>query len=147
MKSRRKAHYRTNKYGTTYFVAEHDFNRSIRLIWRGGRAYVGRSQIWKMKCLHCGKAVFFYRNDQGSRVFFDEIGHPWPKHGCMDRKGKLQRVPMSETEPVIRDRSEPDAQSDAKKKTQRPVKVPKEPNLSRRERLERLRRGGGRLVR
>jgi len=28
--------------------------------------------------------VFFYQNSAGSRVFFDDIGPPWPKHPCTD---------------------------------------------------------------
>lgn len=33
------------------------------------------------KCPQCGALVYFYRNN-GSVVYFDEIGPPWPKHGC-----------------------------------------------------------------
>jgi hypothetical protein len=32
----------------------------------------------------CGAAVFFYRSPHGGRVFFDELGIPWPKHPCTD---------------------------------------------------------------
>lgn len=35
-------------------------------------------------CPVCGAEVFFYRNEHGSRVFFDELGPPWPKHPCTD---------------------------------------------------------------
>ena len=35
-------------------------------------------------CPECGEPVFFYANDYGSRVFFDELGPPWPKHPCTD---------------------------------------------------------------
>lgn len=34
------------------------------------------------KCPVCGAAVFFYRSPDGGRVFFDELGPPWPKHPC-----------------------------------------------------------------
>ena len=37
-------------------------------------------------CPECGEPVFFYANDYGSRVFFDELGPPWPKHPCTDLK-------------------------------------------------------------
>ena len=33
-------------------------------------------------CPVCGEQVYFYSNDYGSRVYFDELGPPWPKHGC-----------------------------------------------------------------
>jgi hypothetical protein len=26
--------------------------------------------------------VFYYENEHGSKVFFDELGWPWPKHSC-----------------------------------------------------------------
>lgn len=39
-------------------------------------------------CPVCNAKVFFYANDRGSRVYFDHLGRPWPKHGCTDgRKG------------------------------------------------------------
>jgi hypothetical protein len=28
--------------------------------------------------------VYYYENEHGSKVFFDEIGWPWPKHSCPD---------------------------------------------------------------
>ncbi|MCC2314170.1 hypothetical protein [Cellulomonas xiejunii] len=30
----------------------------------------------------CRAAVYFYANEHGSRVYFDEMGPPWPKHPC-----------------------------------------------------------------
>ena len=36
-------------------------------------------------CPVCGAAVFFYQNKFGSRVYFDELGPPWPKHPCTDQ--------------------------------------------------------------
>jgi hypothetical protein len=35
-------------------------------------------------CPVCGSQVFFYQNAAGSRVFFDDLGWPWPKHPCTD---------------------------------------------------------------
>lgn len=35
-------------------------------------------------CPVCGASVFFYQSISGGRVFFDEIGPPWPKHPCTD---------------------------------------------------------------
>lgn len=34
------------------------------------------------RCPVCKEAVYFYRNENGSAVFFDEIGPPWTKHPC-----------------------------------------------------------------
>ncbi len=36
------------------------------------------------RCPECWQPVFFYANTAGSRVFFDHLGPPWPKHGCTD---------------------------------------------------------------
>lgn len=35
-------------------------------------------------CPVCGAQVFFYQSPNGGRVFFDELGPPWPKHPCTD---------------------------------------------------------------
>lgn len=35
-------------------------------------------------CPVCGEKVFFFQARNGVRVFFDEVGPPWPKHPCTD---------------------------------------------------------------
>ena len=40
------------------------------------------------KCPECNAAVFFYQSPLGGQVYFDELGHPWPKHPCTDRSRK-----------------------------------------------------------
>jgi hypothetical protein len=35
-------------------------------------------------CPVCGAAVYFYQSPFGGRVFFDDLGPPWPKHACTD---------------------------------------------------------------
>ncbi len=37
------------------------------------------------RCPECGEPVYFYASPYGGRVFFDELGPPWPKHPCTDR--------------------------------------------------------------
>jgi hypothetical protein len=34
------------------------------------------------ECWHCKQPVFYYQNEHNSRVLFDELGPPWPKHAC-----------------------------------------------------------------
>src|SRR6266496_108912 len=34
------------------------------------------------ECRTCHRPCFFYQNDRGSKVFFDSLGPPWPKHSC-----------------------------------------------------------------
>lgn len=36
------------------------------------------------ECPVCHQRVFFYRSPHGGRVFFDDLGWPWPKHPCTD---------------------------------------------------------------
>lgn len=36
------------------------------------------------RCPVCNTPVFFYANAAGSRVYFDDLGPPWPKHPCTD---------------------------------------------------------------
>lgn len=36
------------------------------------------------RCPICRQAVYFYANSYGSRVYFNELGPPWPKHECTD---------------------------------------------------------------
>ena len=38
------------------------------------------------ECPVCKKKVFFYQSSFGGRVFFDDLGWPWPKHPCTDRQ-------------------------------------------------------------
>ena len=40
------------------------------------------------RCPVCGASVFFYQSTEGGRVFFDELGPPWPKHPCTSPLGK-----------------------------------------------------------
>lgn len=40
------------------------------------------SVTWPTKCPSCGDSVFFFQCDCESKVFFDELGPPWPIHDC-----------------------------------------------------------------
>lgn len=35
------------------------------------------------RCPVCEKSVFYYESEHGGKVWFDELGPPWPKHPCM----------------------------------------------------------------
>ncbi|GHF12551.1 hypothetical protein GCM10017044_03140 [Kordiimonas sediminis] len=35
-------------------------------------------------CPVCKAPVFYYENSHGGKVFFDELGPPWPKHYCTE---------------------------------------------------------------
>jgi hypothetical protein len=43
-------------------------------------------------CPVCGAAVYFYQSPYGGRVFFDDLGPPWPKHPCTDNSLTRQYI-------------------------------------------------------
>lgn len=80
----RRGHYRTNANGTTFWVRDHEVHQEEYLLeYRNNKPFInGQRVIPNYKCPKCGREVFFYQNEHGSKVFFDELGWPWPKHGC-----------------------------------------------------------------
>lgn len=42
-----------------------------------------RKSARQTSCPMCKKEVWFVEHN-GGKVYFDELGDPWPKHGCMD---------------------------------------------------------------
>ena len=54
------------------------------------------------RCPVCQAAVFFYQNSFGSRVFFDELGPPWPKHPCTDMPHFKSRTASASFAPLKR---------------------------------------------
>lgn len=56
----------------------------IHSITKSFESYVNPNAI----CPICGSTVFFYQSPEGGRVFFDELGPPWPKHPCTDNKAE-----------------------------------------------------------
>ena len=55
--------------------------------------YLVSCTIPNAKCPVCGSPVFFYRSPNNGRVFFDDLGPPWPKHPCTS--GKYERATLS----------------------------------------------------
>lgn len=43
------------------------------------------------RCPQCRAQVFFYSSPDGGKVFFDDLGPPWPKHPCTDSGPKSTR--------------------------------------------------------
>ena len=114
---RRSGHWRTSKNGNTHWVSGHDVSRSSwsspppTFRWapssgppspvvptaipaevqtaRPARAtLVGPNAT----CPVCGASVYFYSNAAGSKVYFDDLGPPWPKHPCMDLRARRGNV-------------------------------------------------------
>lgn len=118
---RRDGHYRTSKYGKRYYVDTHTVERNrwpshsrpaavVPLLTRypeigSGRCSTACFIVPNAHCPVCGEPVFYYQNERGSRVFFDELGPPWPKHPCTDSsthtlteaKGGGLRMPQART--------------------------------------------------
>jgi hypothetical protein len=44
-------------------------------------------------CPVCGALVFFHQSSNGGRVFFDRLGHPWPKHACTNDRSVPKAIP------------------------------------------------------
>lgn len=100
----RSGHWRTNSYGTKYWVSEHRVSRDDWGIWgcENNSGSGARSSMYLISpfrynsvdsftnpnalCPVCGAPVFFYMSPYGGRVFFDELGPPWTKHPCTDNK-------------------------------------------------------------
>lgn len=40
------------------------------------------TKTWPTSCPSCSASVFYFSCDHGSKVFFDELGSPWPIHDC-----------------------------------------------------------------
>lgn len=38
----------------------------------------------RSRCPICDASVYFYQSPEGGKVYFDELGPPWPKHPCTD---------------------------------------------------------------
>ena len=56
-------------------------------------------------CPVCGDNVFYFQSISGGRVFFDDIGWPWPKHSCTDSNNPSKRGCRSEVRQLMRNRS------------------------------------------
>ena len=52
------------------------------------------------KCPVCRAAVFFYQSPDGGRVFFDELGPPWPEHPCTDWSSAPASLDPSSIAPI-----------------------------------------------
>lgn len=110
----RSGHWRTNQSGTRSWVSGHTVDRDAWSHPGGGNLLGGlalgtdlfgaqsrklssRSDgtvpsftVPNARCPECGALVFFYQNVAGSRVFFDDLGPPWPKHPCTDMPAQPQ---------------------------------------------------------
>jgi len=107
----RSGFYRTSSNGNVHWVAGHWVERDD---WRRFSAYPvnkgryihldasisyddirGGASIFvkpNARCPVCGSPVFYYENVNGGKVYFDELGPPWPKHPCLDDPYAVRRA-------------------------------------------------------
>ncbi len=78
----RDGHYRTSTNGVQYWVDGHWVDRDIWDTTDAEFTYSTDSRAYPAACPVCQARVFFYQNAAGSKVFFDHLGPPWPKHPC-----------------------------------------------------------------
>lgn len=94
----RRGHYRRSPNGGYHYVQPHTVSRgsggrSSRSSGGGG-SWSPRpvEHVWvhpmplepNATCPVCGARVYFWKNKAGSKVWFDALGRPWPKHPCLD---------------------------------------------------------------
>jgi hypothetical protein len=99
VKFERAGHWRTNWRGTRFWISPHSVDRdsfgwtgfpnahlSTRLPVAQQSSFVSSNSLLNPNatCPVCGQKVYFYSNSAGSKVYFDEVGPPWPKHPCTD---------------------------------------------------------------
>lgn len=112
----RSGHYRTSKYGYRHWVAGHevhrdDWSRSYSRLTSGEamarlrplratRSWIATFVNPNAKCPVCQADVYYYQNEYGSRVYFDSIPWPWPKHPCTDNARGSRRKPLELVSPV-----------------------------------------------
>lgn len=126
----RSGHWRNDAWGNTIWIPGHnvvrdDFSKSSGYSRTPGEIEISKYGGWRLsksggiysatarfikpnaRCPVCGKEVYFYQNIHGSRVYFDELGPPWPKHPCTDNEQyNMSSHGRSNKEPWLRRDSE-----------------------------------------
>ncbi|TPL71391.1 hypothetical protein [Mesorhizobium sp. B2-3-15] len=69
---------------------------------RASRGYASCFVNPNAVCPVCAASVFYYQNDRGSRVFFDDLGPPWPKHPCTDNPTRSASAISARPQPRAR---------------------------------------------
>src|SRR5438552_45898 len=74
--------------GEGHLGGNHSFrsynNKSVHHLTGEYHTYINANA----KCPVCKAPVYFYQSPNGGRVFFDELGPPWPKHPCTDLENR-----------------------------------------------------------
>lgn len=99
----RSGHWRRSANGGVHWVSSHVVSRDL---WDpsvgvqpglhglgSGHENYASFVFPNARCPVCEAPVFFYQSPSGGRVFFDELGPPWPKHGCTDNAAPVAHRP------------------------------------------------------
>lgn len=115
----RRGHWREGAQRVRHWVTEHYVDRAW---WTAAAWEISRSPklaAWVNPNAQCpvrGSPVYFYGNAAGSRVFFDELGPPWPKHPCTDN-GSHRPYLLTASVPGVRCPAETRAYKEAARKS------------------------------
>ena len=107
----RSGHWRGGPGRVTHWVVEHTVSRDW---WTAAEWEISRSPklaAWvnpNATCPVCGQLVYFYQNRAGSRVYFDDLGKPWPKHPCTDNRDTTP-YEVTSPSPLVRSPAETQA--------------------------------------
>jgi hypothetical protein len=91
----RRGHLRTSYLGNVHRVRDHTVSRDYGRPATPVREILHLStalRVWRSfvnpnaRCPVCKQLVYFYQSESGGRVFFDQLGPPWHKHHCTDRR-------------------------------------------------------------
>ena len=104
---RRRGHYRRGRNGTRHWVSAHYVRRGRQKSTRKASISFSRRTLSSnapsaprrpishsllapnSRCPVCGALTYFYANEHGSKVYFDELGPPWPKHPCLGAQNAI----------------------------------------------------------
>lgn len=60
----------------------------------GGDGFLTKTQVTEglvnpnARCPVCGERVYYFESSNGGKVWFDQLGVPWPKHPCMETRSE-----------------------------------------------------------
>jgi|GEM_PF-5364269 len=92
--------FRTREDGTIYPI---DLGKNH--ILKATEAF-NKGKIYPIICRQCNASVFYYENDNGSKVFFDRLGEPWPKHLCNSLQEENRKISAKVAEKIAKKKSE-----------------------------------------
>lgn len=97
----REGHYRNGSWVDGHWVTRDEWDRFSLYSPAPQKSYKIEQTIFSSftipnaTCPICGDHVFYYENIHGSKVWFDDLGPPWPIHGCFEKNNSSTAYPKS----------------------------------------------------